>query len=213
MRMSCENRARSMFVLKARQAWRSSADGVMTDAETRRPGVSPEEIRVPVTLRHGTKDLTSRLGWRRRRPAAQLQFHLIDGAGHYSLPIRHIREILTDLRTHLFRAPSLGMAERSSWKTTPARRTISLRGVNRRSARRSTRVHELVADWGVKKFELIGGTDHHRAEDGARQDGDRRPADEPLFRDAICVEGALPVSAVSQSLRVRFGARCPERSA
>ncbi|MEY2529848.1 MAG: hypothetical protein QOJ05_1938, partial [Verrucomicrobiota bacterium] len=25
------------------------------------------------------------------------EFHLVEGAGHYSLPIRNIREILTDL--------------------------------------------------------------------------------------------------------------------
>jgi pimeloyl-ACP methyl ester carboxylesterase len=96
-----ESRAFEVCFESARQAWRSSANGVMTDAEIYATpwGFPLEEIRVPVALWHGTKDRTfaPRLA---KDVAARLpvcQFHLIKGAGHYSLPIRHIREVLADL--------------------------------------------------------------------------------------------------------------------
>ncbi|MEO8440106.1 MAG: alpha/beta hydrolase [Spartobacteria bacterium] len=86
-----------------RQAWRASADGLMVDAEIyARPwGFPLEEVRVPVRLWHGKKDrsfnwqLAQSLGARLPRCAV----HLVEGEGHYSLPIRHMREILADLRT------------------------------------------------------------------------------------------------------------------
>ena len=85
----------------ARHAWRSSALGVMTDAEIYATawGFPLEEVRVPVALWHGTKDRTF-APWLAENVAARLpncEFHLIEGAGHYSLPIRSIREILADL--------------------------------------------------------------------------------------------------------------------
>ncbi len=96
-----ESRAFDVCFESARQAWRSSADGVMADAEIYATpwGFPLEEVRVPVALWHGTKDRT--FAYRLAQDvAARLpnsQFHLIEGAGHYSLPIRHIREILADL--------------------------------------------------------------------------------------------------------------------
>ncbi|HEX8898046.1 MAG TPA: alpha/beta hydrolase [Chthoniobacterales bacterium] len=96
-----ESRAFEVCFESARQAWRSSANGVMTDAEIYATswGFRLEEIRVPVALWHGTKDRTfaPRLA---RDVAARLpncEFHLVEGAGHYSLPIRFIHDIITDL--------------------------------------------------------------------------------------------------------------------
>ncbi len=86
-----------------RQAWRASADGLMIDAEIyARPwGFALESIRVPVRLWHGLKDrsfhwsLAQSLG--ERLPVCRA--HLVENEGHYSLPIRHMREILDDLRS------------------------------------------------------------------------------------------------------------------
>lgn len=96
-----ESRSFEVCFESARQAWRSSAIGVMTDAEIYATpwGFPLEEVRVPVALWHGTNDRTfaQRLA---KDVAARLpncEFHLVEGAGHYSLPIRHIREILKDL--------------------------------------------------------------------------------------------------------------------
>lgn len=85
----------------ARQAWRSSATGVMIDAEIyAKPwGFSLEEVHVPVGLWHGRKDRTFAVALA-EQVAARLpncEFHLVEGAGHYSLPIRYTREILLDL--------------------------------------------------------------------------------------------------------------------
>jgi pimeloyl-ACP methyl ester carboxylesterase len=85
----------------ARQAWRSSAVGVMADAEIyARPwGFPLEEVRVPVSLWHGKKDRTFSvlLAEQVAMRLPNCEFHLVDGAGHYSLPIRHTHEILADL--------------------------------------------------------------------------------------------------------------------
>ncbi|HEX4640693.1 MAG TPA: alpha/beta hydrolase [Chthoniobacterales bacterium] len=96
-----ESRAFEVCFESARRAWRSSAHGVMTDAEIYATpwGFRLEEVQVPVALWHGTKDRTfaARLA---RDVASRLpncEFHLIEGAGHYSLPIRYIAQILADL--------------------------------------------------------------------------------------------------------------------
>jgi pimeloyl-ACP methyl ester carboxylesterase len=85
----------------ARQAWRSSAAGVMIDAEIyAQPwGFSLEEVRVPVRLWHGKRDRTFsfRLAEEIAVRLPNCEFHLVDGAGHFSLPIRQIQEILADL--------------------------------------------------------------------------------------------------------------------
>jgi pimeloyl-ACP methyl ester carboxylesterase len=96
-----ESRKFDMCFDSARHAWRSSALGVMTDAEIYATpwGFPLEEVRVPVALWHGTKDRTfaPRLA---KNVAARLpncEFHLIQDAGHYSLPIRYIDRVLEDL--------------------------------------------------------------------------------------------------------------------
>ena len=85
----------------ARLAWRSSAAGVMTDADIYAEpwGFPLEDVRVPVRLWHGTKDRTFsfRLAEQIAARLPNCGFHLIDDAGHYSLPIRHTHEILADL--------------------------------------------------------------------------------------------------------------------
>ncbi len=86
-----------------RQAWRASAEGLMVDAEIyAQPwGFSLEEITVPVRLWHGQKDrsfhweLARDLGRRLTNCAP----HFVTNEGHYSLPIRHMPEILADLKS------------------------------------------------------------------------------------------------------------------
>jgi pimeloyl-ACP methyl ester carboxylesterase len=96
-----ESHAFDVCFESARKAWCSSAKGVMTDAEIYATpwGFRLEEIRVPITLWHGTKDRTFVESLAKdvasRLPNCQLR--LIERAGHYSLPIRYIHQILADL--------------------------------------------------------------------------------------------------------------------
>jgi pimeloyl-ACP methyl ester carboxylesterase len=84
-----------------RRAWRSSAEGVMADAQIyAQPwGFAIEDVCVPVRLWHGKQDrafsvhLAEEVA--KRLPNCKARF--VDDAGHYSLPIRHTREILKDL--------------------------------------------------------------------------------------------------------------------
>jgi len=96
-----ESRAFDICFESARAAWRSSAVGVMTDAEIYATpwGFDLEEVTVPIALWHGTKDRTfaPKLAKDVARRLPNCEYHLIEGAGHYSLPIRNIREILRDL--------------------------------------------------------------------------------------------------------------------
>ena len=96
-----ESRAFEVCFESARQAWRSSARGVMTDAEIYATpwGFCLEDVGVPVALWHGTKDRTfaARLAQDVAARLPNCEFHLIEGAGHYSLPIRYIGEIVADL--------------------------------------------------------------------------------------------------------------------
>lgn len=84
-----------------RRAWRGSAEGVMADAQIyAQPwGFSLEDIRVPVRLWHGTQDRAFSIALAKevaeRMPNCKAR--LIDDAGHYSLPIRYMRDILKDL--------------------------------------------------------------------------------------------------------------------
>ncbi len=84
-----------------RRAWSGSADGVITDARIYADawGFALEEVLVPVRLWHGMKDRSFSF-----RTAEQIasrlpdcRAHYIADAGHYSLPIRHMTEILRDL--------------------------------------------------------------------------------------------------------------------
>jgi len=84
-----------------RRAWRGGAEGVMADARIyAQPwGFPLEEVRVPVRLWHGKQDRAFSVGLAEeiatRLPICKARY--VDGAGHYSLPIRHVREILADL--------------------------------------------------------------------------------------------------------------------
>ena len=84
-----------------RRAWKASAEGVLADAQLfAQPwGFSLNELRVPVHLWHGDSDRSFSLGVAKEMAKKIPNCHLrvIEGAGHYSVPIRHIREILADL--------------------------------------------------------------------------------------------------------------------
>jgi pimeloyl-ACP methyl ester carboxylesterase len=84
-----------------RRAWRGSAEGVMVDAQIyAQPwGFSLEDVPVAVRLWHGKQDRAFSIHLAeevaKRLPDCNARF--IDNAGHYSLPIRYMREILQDL--------------------------------------------------------------------------------------------------------------------
>jgi pimeloyl-ACP methyl ester carboxylesterase len=84
-----------------RRAWRTSAEGVMADAQIyAQPwGFSIEEVRVPVRLWHGKQDraFSPRLVEEIAERLPNCEARFVDHAGHYSLPIRHMRAILEDL--------------------------------------------------------------------------------------------------------------------
>lgn len=84
-----------------RRAWRGSAEGVMIDAQIyAQPwGFAVEDVQVPVRLWHGMEDrafavvLAREIA--RRFPDCKARF--VPNEGHYSLPIRHMHDILEDL--------------------------------------------------------------------------------------------------------------------
>jgi pimeloyl-ACP methyl ester carboxylesterase len=84
-----------------RRAWRGSAEGVMIDARIyAQPwGFAIEDVRVPVRLWHGIEDRAFAVRMAEeianRFPNCKARF--IQNEGHYSLPIRYVREILQDL--------------------------------------------------------------------------------------------------------------------
>jgi len=84
-----------------RRAWRGSAEGVMIDAQIYAEpwGFAMEDVHVPVRLWHGMEDRAFAVGLAegiaKRFPNCKARF--IQDEGHYSLPIRHMREILEDL--------------------------------------------------------------------------------------------------------------------
>jgi pimeloyl-ACP methyl ester carboxylesterase len=84
-----------------RRAWRTSAEGVMADAQIyAQPwGFTIEDVRVPVRLWHGKQDraFSVHLVEELAKRLPDCKAHFIEDAGHYSLPIRHMREILEDL--------------------------------------------------------------------------------------------------------------------
>jgi pimeloyl-ACP methyl ester carboxylesterase len=73
----------------------------MTDAEIYATpwGFPLEEIQTPIALWHGTKDRTfaPRLAEEVAARLPNCEFHLVEDAGHYSLPIRYIHDVLQDL--------------------------------------------------------------------------------------------------------------------
>jgi pimeloyl-ACP methyl ester carboxylesterase len=86
-----------------RRAWKTSAEGVLADAQLfAQPwGFSLSELRVPVRLWHGDSDRSFSLGVAREmaKKIPLCNLRVIERAGHYSVPIRHIHEILADLIT------------------------------------------------------------------------------------------------------------------
>ena len=84
-----------------RRAWRGSTEGVMADAQIyAQPwGFRIEEVQVPVRLWHGNEDraFSVRLAKEIAERLPNCKARYVDTAGHYSLPIRHMREILEDL--------------------------------------------------------------------------------------------------------------------
>ena len=84
-----------------RRAWRGSVEGVLIDARIYAEpwGFAIEDVRVPVRLWHGTEDRAFAVGLAEeianRFPNCKSRF--VQDEGHYSLPIRHMREILEDL--------------------------------------------------------------------------------------------------------------------
>ena len=84
-----------------RRAWRGSAEGVMADAQIyAQPwGFAIEDdVQVPVRLWHGKQDraFSVRLAEQVAKRLPNCKARFVD-AGHYSLPIRHMRDILSDL--------------------------------------------------------------------------------------------------------------------
>ena len=84
-----------------RRAWKTSAEGVLADAQLfAKPwGFSLSKLRVPVRLWHGDSDRSFSLGVAREmaEKIPHCSLRVVESAGHYSVPIRHIREILADL--------------------------------------------------------------------------------------------------------------------
>jgi pimeloyl-ACP methyl ester carboxylesterase len=84
-----------------RRAWRGSVEGVLIDARIyAQPwGFAIEDVRVPVRLWHGIEDraFAVRLAEEIANRFPNCKARFIQDEGHYSLPIRHMREILEDL--------------------------------------------------------------------------------------------------------------------
>ena len=86
----------------ARRGWRGPAEGMISDAEIYATpwGFRLEDVSRPVRLWHGMQDRSFSFSTAEQVAARfpNCKLHLIENAGHYSLPIRHIRRILGDLR-------------------------------------------------------------------------------------------------------------------
>jgi pimeloyl-ACP methyl ester carboxylesterase len=84
-----------------RRAWRGSTEGVMADAQIyAQPwGFAVEDVCVPVRLWHGKEDraFAVRMAEQLAKRLPNCKARFIENEGHYSLPIRHMREILQDL--------------------------------------------------------------------------------------------------------------------
>jgi pimeloyl-ACP methyl ester carboxylesterase len=84
-----------------RRAWRGGAEGVMMDAQIYADpwGFALEDVDVPVRLWHGKKDrsFSYRVAEEVEKRLANCRARYFDNAGHYSLPIRNMPEILADL--------------------------------------------------------------------------------------------------------------------
>ena len=97
-----DNAAFNICFESQRRAWRGSgADGVITDAEIYgRPwGFRLEDVDVPVRLWHGKQDraFSFRVAEETAQRLPNCVARYVENEGHFSLPIRHMREILADL--------------------------------------------------------------------------------------------------------------------
>lgn len=85
----------------ARRAWRGPVAGIMIDAQIYAEpwGFRLENIDAPVRLWHGTRDraFSFRIAEEVAKRLPHCTARIVQGEGHFSLPIRHIREILADL--------------------------------------------------------------------------------------------------------------------
>lgn len=84
-----------------RRAWETPGEGLLADAQIyAQPwGFSLREIRVPVHIWHGRNDrsFSSALAEMTAAQIPNCRLHIVENAGHYSTPIRNMREILADL--------------------------------------------------------------------------------------------------------------------
>lgn len=84
-----------------RRAWQGSSLGVIIDAQIYAEpwGFQLEDIQSPVRLWHGKKDrsFSYQLAKEVAKRLPNCTTRIVEDAGHYSLPIRHMREILADL--------------------------------------------------------------------------------------------------------------------
>ncbi len=84
-----------------RRAWRGSVEGVLADARIYAEpwGFAIEDVNVPVRLWHGIEDraFAVRLAEEIANRFPNCKARFIEKEGHYSLPIRHMRQILEDL--------------------------------------------------------------------------------------------------------------------
>jgi pimeloyl-ACP methyl ester carboxylesterase len=96
-----DERAFEVCFESQRRAWETSAEGPLADAQIyAQPwGFSLRELRVPVRLWHGENDRSFSAALARATGAQipNCSVRIIENAGHYSTPIRHMREILADL--------------------------------------------------------------------------------------------------------------------
>jgi pimeloyl-ACP methyl ester carboxylesterase len=96
-----DNAAFEAIFESQRRAWRGSAEGVMADAQIyAQPwGFAIEDVRVPVRLWHGRDDraFAVRLAEELASRLPNCKARFVENEGHYSLPIRHMHEILQDL--------------------------------------------------------------------------------------------------------------------
>jgi pimeloyl-ACP methyl ester carboxylesterase len=97
-----DNAAFDICFESQRRAWRGSgAEGVMADAEIygKAWGFRLEDVDVPVRLWHGKQDraFSFRVAEETAKRLPDCVARFVDNEGHFSLPIRHMREILADL--------------------------------------------------------------------------------------------------------------------
>jgi pimeloyl-ACP methyl ester carboxylesterase len=97
-----DNAAFDICFESQRRAWRGSgAEGIMADAEIYgKPwGFRLEDVDVPVRLWHGKQDraFSFRVAEETAKRLPDCVARYMDNEGHFSLPIRHMPEILADL--------------------------------------------------------------------------------------------------------------------